>query len=76
MTYFVESRYPGAGTGAAGVLAGLGQLPMRISQTVDMWYDRARQRRRLAQLDDRLLSDIGVDRATAMEEVSKPFWRD
>ncbi len=75
MTYIAESRYPGAGTGATGALSGLGHLPMRISQTLNMWYDRARQRRHLAMLDDRLLRDIGVDRATVMEEVSKPFWR-
>ncbi len=76
MTHIVECRFPGAGIGAAGALSGLANLPMRISQTLDMWYDRARQRRHLARLDDRLLSDIGVDRATAMKEVSKPFWRE
>ncbi len=75
MTYFVESRYPRAGIGATGVRSGFGQFLLRISLTLNMWYDRARQRRHLAQLDDRLLSDIGVDRATAMQEVSKPFWR-
>ena len=30
---------------------------------------------RLAQLDERLLRDIGIDRSSAMQEVSKPFWR-
>ncbi len=75
MTYITESRYPRAGIGTTGAPSGLGNLPLRISQTLNMWYDRTRQRRHLAQLDDRLLSDIGVDRATAMQEVSKPFWR-
>lgn len=35
----------------------------------------ARSRRHLAGLDDRALRDIGLDRATAAEESSKPFWR-
>ncbi|MFN4015911.1 MAG: DUF1127 domain-containing protein [Reyranella sp.] len=34
----------------------------------------ARSRHQLAQLDERLLRDIGVDRATARFEANKPFW--
>jgi uncharacterized protein YjiS (DUF1127 family) len=34
----------------------------------------ARSRRQLAQLDERLLRDIGVDRATARFEANKNFW--
>lgn len=34
----------------------------------------ARSRNQLAQLDERLLRDIGLDRATARFEASKPFW--
>ena len=34
----------------------------------------ARSRRQLAQLDERLLRDIGLDRATARFEASKGFW--
>jgi uncharacterized protein YjiS (DUF1127 family) len=40
------------------------------------WCDRAAQRRRLAQLDDRMLRDIGVGRAEAYRESSKWFWQD
>jgi uncharacterized protein YjiS (DUF1127 family) len=29
----------------------------------------------LATLDDRMLADIGVERATAFCEAEKPFWR-
>ena len=38
-------------------------------------YSRHRQRRALAQLDDRLLQDIGVTRQQALRESRKPFWR-
>jgi len=34
----------------------------------------ARSRRQLAQLDERLLRDIGLDRATARFEATKGFW--
>ena len=34
----------------------------------------ARSRHQLAQLDERLLRDIGIDRATARFEAGKPFW--
>ena len=34
----------------------------------------SRSRRQLAQLDERLLRDIGLDRGTARFEASKSFW--
>jgi uncharacterized protein YjiS (DUF1127 family) len=37
--------------------------------------DRRRQRRALARLDGRLLSDIGISRCDAEREIEKPFWR-
>ncbi|MES9965481.1 MAG: DUF1127 domain-containing protein [Candidatus Sedimenticola sp. 20ELBAFRAG] len=39
-------------------------------------WQRQRQRRRLLELDDRLLKDIGISRVDAMGEGGKPFWRD
>jgi uncharacterized protein YjiS (DUF1127 family) len=37
--------------------------------------DRARQRHRLAELDERLLRDIGLTQGQAQAESEKPFWR-
>lgn len=37
--------------------------------------ERSQQRHALGQLDERLLADIGVDRATARAEADKPLWR-
>jgi uncharacterized protein YjiS (DUF1127 family) len=39
------------------------------------WRERARQRRALLALDDRMLKDIGITRADAEREASRPFWR-
>lgn len=38
------------------------------------WRDRARQRRALLRLDDRLLRDIGLTRCDVQSEAGKPFW--
>jgi uncharacterized protein YjiS (DUF1127 family) len=40
-----------------------------------IWIDRARGRRILAALDDRMLDDIGIDRGTLQTESRKPFWQ-
>lgn len=44
--------------------------------TLEQWRERARQRKALLALDDRLLKDIGISRADAVREGGKPFWRD
>jgi uncharacterized protein YjiS (DUF1127 family) len=37
--------------------------------------DRPRQRRTLADLDDRMLRDLGITRSDVLRECAKPFWR-
>jgi uncharacterized protein YjiS (DUF1127 family) len=75
MNQTFESRFSYGDAGATGLLSSLGRLLLRAPETSRLWYERSRQRRQLARLDDRLLSDIGIDRATAGQEISKPFWR-
>lgn len=38
------------------------------------WYDRQRERRQLAGLDERMLKDIGISRDLVEAETRKPFW--
>ena len=53
-------------------------LDRRVRETVaqlSLWRERSRSRAVLASLNDRMLHDIGIDRATAVEESETPFWR-
>ncbi len=52
----------------------LGLLADALNQ-VSLWSERAAQRRHLAGLSDHVLKDIGLSRADAVGESSKPFWR-
>ncbi|MBO0736352.1 MAG: DUF1127 domain-containing protein [Alphaproteobacteria bacterium] len=46
-----------------------------IVATLREWRRRARDRARLAELDERTLRDIGLTRTDAEFLVNKPFWR-
>jgi len=48
----------------------------RIVGLLLLWQGRARERHTLAGLDDRMLKDIGLDRADITREADKPFWRE
>jgi uncharacterized protein YjiS (DUF1127 family) len=53
----------------------IGRGAGRIAEIPMTWLDRARQRRRLAELSDHMLRDIGLTRADVWAESDKPFWR-
>ena len=52
----------------SGVLA-------QIGETLRLWRARQDERRRLAELTDRDLHDVGLSRADIFFEAEKPFWR-
>ncbi len=47
----------------------------RALTTVAVWRERATTRSQLMNMDERMLSDIGVDRMAVHLEAKKPFWR-
>lgn len=51
------------------------ELCRGLLDRIAAWFERSRQRRALAGLDERMLRDIGVSRADAIREAGKPFWR-
>ncbi len=53
----------------------LPEAAARAVRTLLTWQERDRQRRALAQLDARMLKDVGLSRAEVELELRKPFWR-
>ncbi len=47
----------------------------RTFGTLLLWQRRANERHALAHLDDRILRDLGLNRAEVAWESRKPFWR-
>ncbi len=68
-------RLPGRRVRAGTIPSRSLNLVCRLGRWIGRGYGRYRQRRALAQLDDRLLQDIGVTRRQALLESRKPFWR-
>ncbi|WP_035478741.1 DUF1127 domain-containing protein [Aliagarivorans marinus] len=50
-------------------------LIMDYLKQIQMAYRKQRSRRALARLSPHQLKDIGLSRADAINEASKPFWR-
>ena len=49
---------------------------MSAMKTIRKWHERARARHELAALGERMLKDIGITRADALAQASKPFWKE
>ena len=71
-----------SGSALASGLAGLAWTAYRVLARVVAlpdalydWQQRARTRRQLMAMDDRLLRDMGISRYDALREGRKPFWR-
>jgi uncharacterized protein YjiS (DUF1127 family) len=45
-----------------------------VFQSIHAWNERRRSVHQLAQLDDRMLSDIGLSRADVQAEIEKSIW--
>ena len=81
MTQYMNGTYGRTSSGIA-----IGRKPTsgtrRLLDFVDgafdrlqVWQDRARERRALRELSDSMLKDIGISRVDANREATKPFWR-
>jgi uncharacterized protein YjiS (DUF1127 family) len=51
-------------------------LLARAAETLRIWRKRSRERRALAELDERDLHDFGATRVDVFAEVRRPFWRE
>ena len=64
-----------AATGQSRALAHIVRAATALPALVALWFARAGTRRKLAELDDRILRDIGLTRQDVDREAAKPFWR-
>ena len=48
---------------------------LRTASLLNVWEKRMVERQNLADMDDRILRDMGIDRMSANQEAEKPFWR-
>ena len=46
----------------------------KIKSLIITWKVRAQSRKHLAEMDSRLLKDIGLTEADRSQEIMKPFW--
>lgn len=53
----------------------LGKAARGIFDALAAGWDRSRQRRVLAELDERMLRDIGITRTEVAREMNKSFWQ-
>lgn len=60
---------------ANGRAASLQVLAAALMSLLAAWHGRLSERRALADLDDRMLRDIGITRAQASAETGKPIWQ-
>jgi len=56
-------------------IAVIGKGLSQVVRLLFVWQSRSAQRLHLAQLDDRLLRDMGLSRADILLECEKPFWK-
>ena len=70
----LSARFGTAPSKPSMTLAAFATVVVRGLVELQRRYDLHRSRHQLAQLDDRMLRDIGIDRATAKNEALKSFW--
>ncbi len=51
------------------------EVLLRLAELLTVWESRARERRYLGEMPDRMLRDLGISRSDARRESEKPFWR-
>ncbi len=73
MSIHLYHPYPVAARVAVGLRARAALAA--VAAAAYEWRERARMRRTLARLDDRLLRDMGLSRSDVEQEIAKPFWQ-
>ncbi len=65
----------GISEGLYGLVRRIEEASAKVSATFKIWAARSNDRRQLAQMNDRLLEDIGLTRSEVAPEINKYFWQ-
>lgn len=57
------------------IAIGKHSLKKRTKKIAERWIRNHTTRRKLGELDNNLLRDVGIDPLAAAQEASKPFWQ-
>lgn len=58
-----------------GIVQRIETAAVKVQKTFATWASRSDDRRQLAAMSDRMLLDIGLNRADVAAEVTKYFWQ-
>ncbi len=58
-----------------GLVQRIEAAALKVQKTVATWASRSKDRRQLAELSDRMLTDIGLTRVEVAIEANKYFWQ-
>lgn len=72
---FNQNRQPLFGTLCHFLARSVRMAMSHVGSTTRHWYRNYKTRAQLAHLPDYMLKDVGLKRADAIRESSKPFWR-
>ena len=61
--------------GAYSLVSRIENAANEVSKILNVWAARSRDRRQLASLSERMLDDIGLNRAQVAAETEKFFWQ-
>ena len=71
-----SSEYIKSPEGQQSALRDVGAWFRQLWALLELWHQRAHQRKQLLKLDKFQLKDIGISAADANREGRKPFWKD
>jgi len=57
------------------IRSSLSSMIRKLMTRIDVWRQRATERKQLGHLSDQMLMDLGLDRSDVADELAKPFWR-
>ena len=77
MAHTIETKLngaPGATIHSLRATSKVRRIVIKCLRTLVIWQERSEQRHALAELNERMLKDIGVNAGDAYKEMRKPFW--